>query len=251
MKERILVGAQASIADGIAKLWARRGDHITLIDEDGEKLATLAKDLQARGATKVEVSLMKLGDPEKLTRLTTELLAEKIRVDTLLVAIPLRETGEERGDLTGFERVWREVALSTCAVLLAAKTHFENNRHGTLAALYNWEAHFPGPRWAARHAAQAAVHSVLGSLRQELRPSDVRVCSLIAGPLILDQALKKQIPYGRRPELIALEMATRLEKEDVVFAPSVWRWLIAARQLWPDRFRSLNQITSPTIKAST
>ena len=54
MARILIVGATSAIAMASARLYAARGDELILAARNGERLATLAADLQVRGAGAIE-----------------------------------------------------------------------------------------------------------------------------------------------------------------------------------------------------
>lgn len=236
MKERIIFGANSTIAEGVARLWARRGDHIVLVGRNGEKLAALAKDLQQRGASKIEVTLMNFDKPETLQKEVNEFISDRSRLDTVLIAQAIAAPTEEKSSLAELEKLCQLNFLSVAAILLAVKPHFLRHRHGTLAAFSCYDARWTSGKSYFYGATKAALDCFLEGLRDELKGKDVHVCTIMPGPVAaspLTAQLGRASQRPVRPELVATQIVQHLEKRDVIYAPASWRWYLLIKEFFP------------------
>lgn len=237
MKDRVIFGATSAIAVGVAQIWARRGDQLTLVGRNGNRLAAIAKDLQSRGASQVEVVVMDFTDPLKLWAQVEEFFGEKERVDTLLVAQGLLGYGSEQ-DLKP-QRVHEILDVnfeSVAMILLAAKPHFIKNNYGTIAAFSAVEGDFGRASSYLYGSAKAGLKVLLSGLREELAPKGVRVTTLI--PARVETPLNKEVPRDGRlwttVDKVAQEIAYKIDEGGHVYAPLIWKFLSWLRRCLPE-----------------
>lgn len=237
MKERVIFGANSAIAEAVAKLWARRGDRLTLIGRNGDRLAAIAKDLQARGASQVEVAIFDFTDTKNLSSQVEEFFLEKELVDTLLVAPGFLGYGSEleSGSEKALE-VWRVNFEMVAVIILAAKAHFVKNSFGTIAAFSATEADLGRSSSYYYGSAKAALRIFLAGLREEMQPKKVKVTTIIPGRV--RTPLTKEVPKEGRfwtsPEVIAEAIVFKIDQGGVIYAPFYWRYLSWLRRSLPE-----------------
>ncbi|MBX3017684.1 MAG: SDR family NAD(P)-dependent oxidoreductase [Bdellovibrionaceae bacterium] len=237
MKDRVIFGATSAIAVGVAQIWARRGDQLTLVGRNGNRLAAIAKDLQSRGASQVEVIVMDFSDPIKLWEQVEEFFGEKERVDTLLVAQGFMGYGSEQ-DLKP-KRVHDILDVnfeSAAMVLLAAKSHFIKNNYGTMAAFSAVEGDVGRSTTYLYGSAKAALKVLLSGLREELTPKGVKVTTII--PARVETPLNKDVPRDGRfwtnVEKVAQDIAYKIDEGANVYTPIVWKFISWLRRVLPE-----------------
>lgn len=237
MKDRVIFGATSAIAVGVAQIWARRGDQLTLVGRNGNRLAAIAKDLQSRGASQVEVIVMDFSDPIKLWEQVEEFFGEKERVDTLLVAQGFMGYGSEQ-DLKP-KRVHEILDVnfeSAAMVLLAAKSHFIKNNYGTMAAFSAVEGDVGRSTTYLYGSAKAALKVLLSGLREELTPKGVKVTTII--PARVETPLNKDVPRDGRfwtnVEKVAQDIAYKIDEGANVYTPIVWKFISWLRRVLPE-----------------
>lgn len=221
MKERVIFGATSATAECVARNWAAKGDYLTIVGRNSTKLGKLAKDLQSKGAAKVDVAVLDFQDPKTVWKETEEILKDKARVDTLLVAHALKEIGlEEKPTIEKIENLWRVNLTSTCAILLAAKPHFLRNQYGTMAAISCFSSQVSLPGNAIHAAAKGGLDAFIASLRQDLAPYNVRVCSIVPGPV-------------KNAEQVAKQITDQIDSKAVIYAPSAIKWWTLGFRFFP------------------
>lgn len=238
MKERIIVGATSVLADQMAKQWAARGDRLTLIGRNGNRLAALAKDLQQKGASQVEIAVFDFSSPQVLWQQIDELFLEKEKVDTLLVAIGYRGPGSEiLGNPDKVHQVFSLTLESVAMVILAAKPHFLRYASGTIAAFVPPEADLARPETYLYGSAKAGLRYFLEGLREEIKVRGVHVCML--SPTNIETPINRGVMKPGRlwttAELFAREAVLDLEDSPTVYYPYRLRFISWLRRCLPRR----------------
>ncbi|PWU14006.1 MAG: hypothetical protein C5B49_13880 [Bdellovibrio sp.] len=219
VKERVLVGANSAILEWVARFWAWQGDRIFLIGRNSEKLAALATDLQMRGAAHVEVITMDLANPAEVWSFAVDFFGERERLDTLLVGCGVFDPEVERQPtFEGCHRLWAVNFESVAMILLAAKPHFIRNKQGTIAALSCWagETTSKASENTVFGASKAALNRLMCGLRQELKPHQVHVCTIIPDQVDSQGLLK--------PEQVARDILLSMDHKDVIYSPPGLKW---------------------------
>lgn len=237
MKDRVIFGATSAIAVAVARIWARRGDQLTLIGRNGDRLATIAKDLQSRGASQVEVVVMDFSDARKLWIQAEEFFQDKERVDTLMVAQGDLGLGAKQSLTENkVHELWQTNFESVAMIILAAKPHFIKNNHGTIACFSAPEADVGRASSYLYGSAKAALKTLMAGLREELTPKGIRVTTII--PARVDTPLNKEISkdgrFWTKTDRVAQDIAYRIDKGGHLYTPSFWKWLSFIHRCLPE-----------------
>ncbi len=237
MKERVIFGATSNVGTAVARAWAAKKDRITIVGRSGEKLAILAKDLQARGAESVEICIMDFSNLPRLWDEVMELFRDKQRVDTLLVCQGVYYTGLEMNpELKKIQNLWEVNFQSVVTILMAAKSHFVRNGAGTMAAISG----VVGERGRSTNyvyaSSKAALNCFMSGFRQEVAPFGVRACTIVPG-LVETNLTKDWHREGKlwsKLELTALDIVSGIEKQNVLYTPKYWGFLNYLLRVLPE-----------------
>jgi len=235
MKRVVILGATSAIAQHVARLYAEQGASLFLVARNPDRLAAVADDATARGATQVETAVSDLDDFDGHPRLFDRAEAALGPPDVVLVAhgvLGSREAGPEEA-----EAILRTDLVSPTSLLLHAARRMEERRGGTLAALSS----VAGDRGRAANpvygAAKAGLTGLLSALRQRLSPAGVSV--LTVKPGFVDTPMTAHIPampFAVGPDRVAKDIVRAIERgADVVYTPPIWRLVMLFVRLLPER----------------
>jgi hypothetical protein len=180
----IVTGASDGIGLELAKLFARKGHHVTLVARRRERLEALAGEIEAAGAPEqplvVDLDLCETGACESLA----ETLSAAGRKPEILV------------NNAGFGLVGRVAELDAAEqlaivdlnirVLTALTLRFLPSvieARGGILNVASVASFMPGPGFAVYYASKAYVRSFSEALAEELKPHGVRVTALCPGPV--------------------------------------------------------------------
>ncbi len=175
----LVLGATSSVATDLCRLLAARGDRLTLVARNGEKLARIAGDL---GASAVRTAALDFTHHERLAEVMRSLLTETA-FD--LVVVAHGELGDQRAserDLAEFERALAVNFTSVVAALLPVIDDFERRRTGHIAVISSVAGLRGRPRNYTYGAAKGALLLYLQGVRSRLYPS-VTVTTILLGPV--------------------------------------------------------------------
>jgi short-subunit dehydrogenase len=239
-----LTGATSAIAQAAARPFATDGDSLVLAGRDPDRLQSVADDLRARGAARIEtleIDFLETGRCAGVVEQARELLGG---LDVLLVAqgtLPDQAACE-----SDVEQTLREHSLnmtSTIALLVPAANLFEAQGHGCLAVITS----IAGVRGRRSNyvygAAKAGVSAFLEGLRGRMAACGVSVVDIRPG--FVDTPMTADIP--KNPLFAsAADVGQRVYRavsrgEDVVYTPWFWRWIALVLQCIPRAiFKRLN-----------
>jgi short-subunit dehydrogenase len=236
LKRILITGATSAIAQEAAKLFAADGAAFLLVGRDSDKLAAVADDLRARGATQVETEIVDLIDLARCSRLIDETVEKLGGLDALLVAqgtLPDQAVCEENPVQT--LREFSLNAMGPMTLLLRAATHFETQRSGCLAVITS----IAGVRGRRSNyiygSAKAAVSTFMEGLRGRMREAGVSVVDIRPG--FVDTPMTAHLPkkalFATAASVGERVYRAMIAGDAVVYTPWFWRWIVLVIQLIP------------------
>lgn len=240
----LVVGATSGIARELVRELARFNFHLILAGRNRSELEAMANDLRVRSRVRVETVVYEAlaegfvrGEAD--ARFWQEVLA---RCDHELYGAVLchgvMPTQEEA------QRNW-EVARSLIEINYAsflsllnlAAKYFEGRSEGFLAAIGS----VAGDRGRAANSiygsTKAAVEVLMQGVRQRLSKSNVQVITIKPGPV--DTAMtfgQENLPLKVPPERVARDILRGIRhKKEIVYTPSIWRYIMTALCLVPEK----------------
>lgn len=230
MTQHILIfGATSGIAEAVARIYAKQGARLFLVARNAEKLATVASDLSARGASDVNTFVIDANETPRLPQML-DTAWSYLRVDVAIVAhgtLPDRARCEAELEYAVSE--FRTNAESVIACLTALANRFEHQGHGVIAVIGS----VAGDRGRASNylygAAKAAVHAFTSGLRGRLFKTGVHVLTIKPG--FVDTPMTKGLPLPQVMVVSADKVATDIvgaikKKRDMIYTPWFWRLIM-------------------------
>ena len=229
-----VIGATSGIAQATAAVFAAEGAAFFLVARDAAKLAAVAADLSARGATGVEQFIADLGD---LSR-HAAIVSAAGDVDVVLIA---------HGSLPDQRAIDRQPQAqvdafqlnATSVISLAASfaNVLESRRAGTLAVIGS----VAGDRGRRSNyvygAAKAAIHTWCDGARPRLRAAGANL--LLVKPGWVDTPMTrgmKKNPLFADARSVGRGIHDAIAaRKSVVYLPRFWRWISAIVRLLPER----------------
>ncbi len=236
MKRILITGATSAIAQAAARHFAADGASFLLVGRDADKLAAVAHDLRARGATEVKTEAFDLLDLARGSRLIGDAVEQLGGLDALLVAQgTLPDQAACESNPVQALREFSLNAMGPMTLLLRAAAHFETQRSGCLAAITS----VAGVRGRKSNylygSAKAAVSTFLEGLRDRVSPAGVTVVDIRPG--FVDTPMTRHLPknclYATPAQVGARIHRAMLAGEAVVYTPWFWRWIALAIRLIP------------------
>jgi short-subunit dehydrogenase len=232
----VVVGATSTIAT--ATLYHFLSYELCLIGRNQERLESMRKDLEARGAKRVSIILADVGDSNVAKSLHSRIVADFGDYDNLFVAhgsLPVQEDVEASYDET--YKVLEVNFLSVIAILTDVANYFEDKKRGTIAVICS----VAGDRGRKSNyiygTAKGALEIFLQGLRNRLDSHGVGVLTIKPGfvDTPMTSGIKKGILFAS-PEKVGAGIAKAIYKgRDVVYLPWFWKVIMMIICSIPER----------------
>ncbi|WP_159731719.1 SDR family oxidoreductase [Methylosinus sp. Ce-a6] len=180
----IVTGASDGIGLELARLFARKGRHVTLVARRRERLEELAEEIAAAGAVERPlVAGLDLCEAEALENLADALAAAgrspEILVNNagfgLVGRVAELDPAEQLAIVDLNIRALTALTLRFLPAVIEAR--------GGILNVASVASFMPGPGFAVYYASKAYVRSFSEALAEELKPHGVRVTALCPGPV--------------------------------------------------------------------
>ena len=227
----LVLGATSAIAEQWARLRAEQGDSLLLVARDAEKLEAIRRDLEARGASSVEIAVEDLGETENASKRFDKFIDTMDGIDVTFIAYGILG-GQDLAE-TDPAHLERILTINfSSAVLWAELTAraFQLQGQGTLIGISSVAGDRGRKTNYAYGAAKAGFSTYLAGMAHRFAGSDVHV--LTVKPGFVDTPMTAHIenregPLWATPEAVAkaIERAVR-KRKTTVYTPWFWRFIM-------------------------
>lgn len=226
MKNILIVGASSAIATACARIWAAEHARFFLVARNENKLATIADDLRARGASDVQTHSLDMNNLPAHETMLAQAFSSLTSVDVCLVAhgtLPDQSACEQDVDLA--LREFSSNGLSVIALLTRLANRMEQQRSGTIAVISSVAGDRGRPSNYLYGTAKAAVSTFCEGLRSRLFKRGVHVLTIKPG--FVDTPMTQGLPLPKAlvatPDKVATDIVRSIEKKkDSIYTPSFW-----------------------------
>jgi uncharacterized protein len=177
----LITGASGGIGYELAKLFARNHHNLVLVARSSDKLAQVAKELEAHGVT-IKTIALDLAEPPAPKFLFDQLQREGIAVDILINNAGFGALGKFA--TMPDEQILGQISLNITALTQLTKLFLPPMlaRHsGRIMNVASTAGFQPGPLMAVYYATKAYVISFSEAIANELRDSGVTVTCFCPG----------------------------------------------------------------------
>jgi decaprenylphospho-beta-D-erythro-pentofuranosid-2-ulose 2-reductase len=226
----LILGAASGIAQATARLYAAEGAIIGVAGRNAARLATIADDLRARGATRVEsleVDFTAAAAAPELDRMINQLGG----IDHVILAWGLLgEHAAAERDAAAAQSIIDVNFRSAAAWALAAADVLERQRRGALVVLGS----VAGDRGRRSNyiygAAKAGLATLVEGISHRFAATGPRAVIVKPGPTdtAMTAGMTKGGPLWAAPETVAAVVRKAADRGGpVVYAPGRWRLIMA------------------------
>ncbi|MBA6117301.1 SDR family oxidoreductase [Pseudomonas sp. NC26] len=234
----MITGASSGLGLALAEALARRGRNLILVARHRETLEPVAIELTQRFGVEVLLRACDLSQPLRLSGFVLELEEGERRIDLLVNCAGQRTYGPFLAHEWADEQDLLEVNILAMSRLCHAIGNLMAVQGGgQILNVAGLAAVAPGPWMATYAASKAYVMSFTEALREELRPTGIKVSVLCPGPV---RSARRPIPrlegnsHCLSPEEVALYTVRALAKNRALIMPVRRnRWLAFAPRVLP------------------
>lgn len=239
MREKILiVGATSSLAQAMCRALAARGHALILAGRDKEELAMLAADLSIRHHADCSVLAADFLDSNFSVR---PFIAEAGGFKTLVMAAGDMGNGDIKSlaDIAFTIHLNYTLPAQICA---AAAEALAGRGGGTIAVISSVAGDRGRARIASYSSAKAALTSFASALRQAYGKQNVHVMTVKPGFTDTPMTWGMKSPLMASREYVAGKIIAAMDKkQDVVYVPWFWRFIMLIIRHLPERiFKKLS-----------
>ena len=238
MKRILIVGATSAMAKGCGRALAEQGHSLFLCSRKMNDIDELKHDLLARGAGHVSGITLEINNLSRHKIVLETAHKELGGLDIVLLAhgtLPDQMICEQNVDKT--IEALQTNAVSTIALLTRIANQFEAWGSGTIAAISSVAGDRGRQSNYVYGAAKSCLTTYLQGLRNRLHQSGVRVVTIKPGLVISPMTADfKKGALWAEADTVGRKMADVLikGKQDVVYLPGFWRWIMTAICLIPE-----------------
>jgi decaprenylphospho-beta-D-erythro-pentofuranosid-2-ulose 2-reductase len=243
----LVLGGSSELARAILRrLVARRARTVILAGRDPERLKEAAAELSTLGADVVETLPFEATDTASHQGLVDGVFGRHRDIDLVLFAfgtlgtrgtrgVPERDGAGALTDPLGAAEVAAVNFVGSVSAGIAIAGHLRRQGHGTLMALSSVAGVRARPSNFIYGSSKAGMDAFLDGLRYQLDGTGARVVVVRPGFVATRMtAGLKPAPFATTAEDVAECVVRGLETgQDVVWAPPVLRWVMAAVKLLP------------------
>ncbi len=239
MKKVLIFGATSAIAQETAKLFAHDGAELFLAARNEDKLKAVARDLEVRGARKVDFIVCDANDTEKHPEILKSARESLAGLDTVLIAhgtLPDQEACQKDFNLARDEIGTN--FLSVVSLLAPIANFFEEQEHGVIAVISSVAGDRGRKSNYVYGAAKGGLSIFLQGLRNRLSNKGVTVTTIKPGFVDspMTAHLKKGLLFAKTKVVAYGIYRAILKKRDVVYLPCFWRIIMLIIKLVPEKF---------------
>jgi decaprenylphospho-beta-D-erythro-pentofuranosid-2-ulose 2-reductase len=237
----LVLGGSSELARAILRrLVARRARTVILAGRDPERLKEAAAELSTLGAEVVETLSFEATDTASHQGLVDDVFGRHGDIDLVLFAfgtlgMPERDAAGALADAMGAAEVAAVNFVGSVSAGIAVAGHLRRQGHGTLMALSSVAGVRARPSNFIYGSSKAGMDVFFEGLRYQLDGTGARVVVVRPGFVATRMtAGLKPAPFATTAEDVAECVVRGLETgDDVVWAPPVLRWVMAAVKLLP------------------
>lgn len=245
LPRRILIlGATSAIAAAVARELLAPDMQFFLVARNAEKLDTIRKDLQTRGAASVNTHVMDLDDTTAHEQMLSDALRSLGSIDLALIAHGvLGDQNQAQSNYPAAEAILVTNFISAASLITWLANYFENAHQGTLAVISSVAGDRGRKSNYVYGASKAALNVFVDGVRNRIDRAGVQVLTIRPG--FVTTPMTAHLPHGplfASPAQVAKGIVKAIAaRKDVVYVPGFWRPIMFIIRSVPEfLFKKLN-----------
>ncbi|ABK15845.1 SDR family oxidoreductase [Syntrophobacter fumaroxidans] len=233
----LILGANSDIARAIADKFAREeGAHLCLASRDTDELERLAKDIEVRHRTRVQIARF-----DALQFASHRLFYESLdpKPDTVVVAFGyLGNQSRAQAEFDEARKIVETNFLGCVSILEIIAEDFEARGRGTILAISSVAGERGRQSNYMYGSAKSALTTYLSGLRNRLYRRNVRVITVLPGFVRskMTDGLRFPKMLSAVPEETADDVFRAFKSgADEVYTKWFWKWIMTVIRMLPER----------------
>ncbi|GAC1426272.1 MAG: SDR family oxidoreductase [Acidobacteriaceae bacterium] len=243
-KKILVLGATSGIAEATCRIWAAEGAQLFLVARNAEKLAAVAADLKARGASYVGTAVADLDDTERHAELLAHAVNSLTGMDIAFMAHGiLGDQPRAEQDFNHAAQILHTNFVAPVSLLTWLANFCVQRRAGVLAVLSS----VAGDRGRKSNylygSSKAGLSAFLAGLRNRIDREGVTVMTIKPGPVktAMTAGMKGSEKFADVNKVAATIVKAIDKKVDTLYVPFQWGPIMfIIRHLPESRFKKLN-----------
>lgn len=229
-KNVLILGATSCIAEHYARRCAARGESLFLVGRNKEKLKVIKKDLEIRGAKRVELFFLDFNDTKAILKMVNAAWTQFKHFDIGLIAHgTLTEQLKFETDFNYLISEFRNNAESVIVLISILSQSFLKQKKGTIAVIGS----VAGDRGRASNcsyaSAKSAIETFMSGMRMKYFKNNLNYLLIKPGFVKTPMTAHLSLPsiLVASPEKIAKDIDRAiLNKKDCIYTPWFWVYII-------------------------
>ncbi len=240
----LVLGATSGIAEATCRIWASRGGSLFLVARNADKLAAVAADLRARGASFVETAVADLDDTAGHPALLAHAVNSLGGLDVAYLAHGVlgNQTDAEK-DFNVAAHILYTNLIAPVSLLTWLANFFVQRRSGTIAVLSSVAGDRGRKSNYVYGSSKAGLSAFLAGLRNRVDREGVNVLTIKPGPTktAMTAGMKGSEKFAD-VNSVAKSIVSAIDKRvDNLYVPFQWQPIMFVIRHIPERvFKKLN-----------
>ncbi len=238
----LVLGATSGIAEATCRIWASQGASMFLVARNAEKLAAVAADLRARGASYIDTAVVDLDATEHHAALLAHAVDSLAGLDIAYLAYGiLGDQQQSEQDFHAAAHIIHTNFMAPVSLLTWLANFCVPRRHGTIAVLSSVAGDRGRKSNYVYGSSKAGLSAFLAGLRNRVDREGVTVLTIKPGPV--NTAMTAHMNVKKADvDTVAQSIVKAIDKrQDNLYVPFQWQPIMFVVRNIPERiFKKLN-----------
>jgi decaprenylphospho-beta-D-erythro-pentofuranosid-2-ulose 2-reductase len=243
-KKILVLGATSGIAEATCRIWASQGASLFLVARNPEKLAAVAQDLRARGASYVDTAVSDLDDTEKHPALLAHAVNSLAGLDVAYLAHGiLGDQQHAEQDFNAAAHIIHTNFMAPVSLLTWLAEFCVQRRNGVIAVLSSVAGDRGRKSNYVYGSSKAGLSAFLAGLRNRIDREGVTILTIKPGPTrtAMTAHMKGAEKFAAVDTVAASIVKAIDNRVDNLYVPFQWQPIMFVIRNIPERvFKKLN-----------
>jgi len=241
-KKILVLGATSGIAEATCRIWASQGASFFLVARNAEKLAAVAQDLKARGASFVDTIVADLDNTDQHPALLAHAVNSLTGIDIAYLAHGiLGDQPAAEQDFNTAAHIIHTNFMAPVSLLTWLANFCVQRHHGTIAVLSSVAGERGRKSNYVYGCSKAGLSAFLAGLRNRVDREGVTILTIKPGPV--NTAMTSHMNVKKADvDAVAQSIVKAIDKrQDNLYVPFQWQPIMFVVRNIPERiFKKLN-----------